>query len=88
MTTILNISIPKPLEVVWGLLRPIEQTGDIKKIILCSFYSPPNSRKNNLLIDHISVTWNMLKMQHPNAGTLISGDKNNLDEKEILALDP
>ena len=84
----LNIDIPKPLEVVWGLLRPIEQTGDIKKIILCSFYSPPNSRKNNLLIDHISVTWNMLKMQHPNAGTLISGDKNNLDEKKILALDP
>ena len=41
----LNISIPKPLEVVWGLLRPIEQTGDIRKIILCSFYSPPNSRK-------------------------------------------
>ena len=27
-------------------------------------------------------------MQHPNAGTLISGDKNNLDEKKILALDP
>ena len=83
----LNISIPKPLEVVWGLLRPIEQTGDIRKII-CSFYSPPNSRKNNSLIDHISVVWNSLKMQHPNAGTLISGDKNSLDDKKILALDP
>ena len=84
----LNISVPKPLEVVWGLLRPNEATGNIKKIILCSFYSPPNSRKNNLLVDHISVTYNSLKMQHPCAGTLICGDKNNLDEKRILALDP
>ena len=84
----LNIAIPKPLEVVWGLLRPKELTGNIRKIIICSFYSPPNSRKNNLLIDHISVTWNSLKLQHPDAGTIISGDKNNLDDKKILALDP
>ena len=84
----LNISIPKPLEIVWGLLRPIEPTGQIRKIILCSFYSPPNSRKNNALIDHISVTYNSLKIQHPDAGTLICGDKNNLDENKILALDP
>ena len=84
----LNIAIPKPLEAVWALLRPIVPTGDIRKIILCSFYSPPNSRKNNALIDHISITYNSLKMQHPNACTLICGDKNNLDEKQILALDP
>ena len=84
----LNIAIPKPLEVVWGLLRPKELTGNIRKIIICSYYSPPNSRKNNLLIDHISVTWNSLKLQHPDAGTIISGDKNNLDDKKILALDP
>ena len=84
----LNITIPKPLEIVWALLRPFESTGEIRKIILCSFYSPPNSRKNNLLIDHISVTYNALKIQYPNAGILISGDKNNLDEKNILALNP
>ena len=84
----LNIAIPKPLEIVWGLLRPIEPIGEIRKIILCSFYSPPNSRKNNALIDHISVTYNSLKMQHPDAGALICGDKNHLDETKILALDP
>ena len=33
----LNITIPKPLEVCWALMRPIEPTGDIIKIILCSF---------------------------------------------------
>ena len=84
----LNIFIPKPLEVAWALLRPIEATGDIKKIILCSLYSPPNSRKNNLLVDHISITYNTLKIQHPEAGIIICGDKNNLDEKKIISLDP
>ena len=84
----LNILIPKPLEVVWALMRPINPTGDIRKIILCSFYSPPNSKKNKHLIEHISVTYNHLKIQHPRAATLISGDKNNLDERNILALNP
>jgi hypothetical protein len=37
----LNITIPTPLEIVWALMRPIEPTGGIKKVILCSFYSPP-----------------------------------------------
>ena len=68
----LNINIPKPLEIVWALMRPIVPTGDIRKIILCSFYSPPNSKKNNLLVDHISVTYNSLKVQHSNAATFIS----------------
>ena len=54
----LNIAIPKPLEIVWALMRPKVPTGDIRKIILCSFYSPPNSRKNKVLVDHISVTYN------------------------------
>ena len=84
----LNISIPKPLEIVWALLKPNEHTGVIRKIILCSFYSPPNSKKNVLLIDHISVTYNSLKIQHPDAAIVISGDKNDLDEKKILALNP
>ena len=44
--TKLNIFIPNPLEIVWALLRPVEHTGQIRKIILCSIYSPPNSKKN------------------------------------------
>jgi hypothetical protein len=86
--TKLNIYIPNPLEIVWAILRPNESSGQITKIILCSLYSPPNSRKNNLLIDHISVTYNALKIQHPSAGTIICGDRNSLDERKILALDP
>ena len=84
----LNITIPTPLEIVWALYRPLTPTGSIKKIILCSLYSPPNSKKNKKLIDHISLTYNQLKIQHPDAATIISGDKNSLDDSHILALNP
>jgi hypothetical protein len=82
----LNITIPTLLEILWALMRPIEPTGGIRKVSLCSFYSPPYSKKNKQLIDHISVTYNLLKIQHPDAATLMSGEKNSLDETNILAL--
>ena len=84
----IDISIPTPLEVVWALYRPLIPTGHIKKIILCSFYSPPNSKKNRHLIDHISLTYNQLKIKHPGAAIILSGDKNSLDETNILSLNP
>ena len=84
----LHIEIPNSLEVVWGLLRPRKVIGKITKIILCSFYCPPRSKKKSILIDHISTVLNILKTEHPNAATIIAGDKNDLDETGILAIDP
>ena len=84
----LNIDIPKPLEVVWGLLKPKTVIGGISKVILCSFYSPPASRKKSALIDHMSVTINKLKVIHPTANFIIAGDKNDLNENLILSLSP
>ena len=84
----LNIEIPNSVEVVWGLLRPKKIIGRIRKIILCSFYCPPRSKKKTILIDHISTVLNKLKVDHPDAATIIAGDKNDLDESRILALDP
>ena len=84
----LTISIPKPLEVVWALVKPLKPVGKVTKIIVCSFYSPPNSRKNKQLVEHIANTYNDLKLQHPDASIIISGDKNNLDETTILSLSP
>lgn len=46
----LNIAIPNSIEIVWGLLRPKVTTGKISSIIVSSFYSPPRSRKNKILI--------------------------------------
>ena len=84
----LNIAIPKPLEIVWALLRPLENSGDIKKIILCSFYCPPKSKMKSKLIDHISVTYNKLRTEHPQSAFLMSGDKNDLDDRKILCINP
>ena len=85
----LNIDIPKPLEIVWALLRPKDEiVGNISKIIICSFYSPPRSRKKTALLDHIAVTINKLKTDHPKAAIIIAGDKNDLNEKEILMISP
>ena len=82
----LHVHIPKPLEVVWALLKPKDPAALIRKVILCSFYSPPNSKKNKLLLDHIINTYNCLKTKHPEASIIMSGDKNNLDETIILAM--
>ena len=73
---------------MWALLKPNKPTDSFSKIILCSFYSPPNSKKNKQLLEHIAMTYNTLKLQHPNAAFILSGDKNNLDETKILALNP
>ena len=83
-----NISIPKPLEVVWGILRPNDIVGGISKIIICSFYSPPASRKKRALVDHIATTMNSLRTAHPKAGIIIAGDKNDLNENDILSICP
>ena len=84
----LNINIPKPLEVVWGMLRPKIITGSTSKIILCSFYSPPNSKKKKALVDHMAITINRLKVLHPKASFIIAGDENNLNEQEIVTICP
>ena len=76
----LEITIPNNLEVVWGLLKPKFKSFKFKKIILCSFYSPPKSRKNTKLADHIIGTLHMLNTVHPDSGIILGGDKNTMME--------
>ena len=84
----LNIPLPKSVEVVWGLLRPKVVTGKIVTIIVCCFYSPPRSRKNSALVDHLTVTLHSLLSIHSNAGVIISGDRNSIDAQTLLSIDP
>ena len=88
LLTKLNIAIPNSVEVVWGLLKPKNIIGKLTTIIVCCFYSPPRSRKNSELIDHITVTLQSLLNIHSNAGVIISGDKNDMKISEILSIDP
>ena len=83
----LNIPTPNAVEVVWGLLKPKIITGSIVAIILCYFYSPPKSRKNAALLEHISHTLQELRVTHPQAGVIISGDRNSIDMGALLQID-
>ena len=83
----LNVHIPNSLEIVWGLLKPHEVTGKIKKIIVCCFYCPPKSKKKSMLIEHMTLTTQSLLNTFPNAGILISGDRNDLSIDKILSVE-
>ena len=52
----IDVSIPKSVEVTYGLLKTKNATAKYKEIIAVSFYSPPRSRKKNELLDHINST--------------------------------
>ena len=81
----LKISIPGNLEVVWGLLRPKNPSAKFKKIVVCSFYSPPNKNRNTKLADHIVTTLHMLSTKYPECGIILGADKNNMDIRPILS---
>ena len=80
----LNIHIPHNLEIVWGLLKPKDQTATFKRIILCSFYSPPNSRKNAKLTDHIVTTLQRLSTEYPESPMILGADRNKMDITPIM----
>ena len=58
----LNILVPGNLECVWAILRPrfVKKEMQFKEIVLCAFYSPPKSRKNAKLLDHMVSTLHQL----------------------------
>ena len=80
----LKIFTPKNLEVVWGLLKPKNPSAKIKKIIACSFYSPPSMKRNSKMSDHVVSTLQMLLTKYPESGIILGGDKNNMDIRPIL----
>ena len=80
----LNVHIPHNLEIIWGIMKPKDERAVFKRILLCSFYSPPNSRKNTKLCDHIITTLHMLSTQYPNCPIIMGADKNNMNISPII----
>ena len=80
----LNINIPEKLEIIWGLMKPKSESARYKKIVVCSFYSPPRSRRNAKLTDHIITTLQMLSTQYPGSPIILGADKNSMDISPIL----
>ena len=66
-------------------MRPKKTTAKIKEFIVAAFYSPPNSKKNSKLLDHLISTVHYLLSKYPNAGVILGGDKNNLNLSPLLS---
>ena len=50
----------------------------------CSFYSPPNRKKNSKMADHIVTTSQILSSKYPDCGVILGADRNYMDIKPIL----
>ena len=82
-----EIIVPQGLEVVWVKVTP-RSNSILKVLIACGIYSKPNSRKKNLLSDHLSMNFYLLKTKYPNAKFLFLGDFNCYKPDTILSLSP
>ena len=80
----LNVHTPKNLEAIWGLMTPKDPSAKFKKIVVCSFYSPPNKKRNTKMADHIVTTLQMLCAKYPECGLILGADKNYMDIRPIL----
>ena len=75
------------LEIVWALIKPLEESI-IKEIITFAFYLPPGSRMKTKMGDHIVTTLQQLLTVFPKAGIMGGGDRNEWCYNNILPAIP
>ena len=82
----LQVNVPNNLEVLWTIVRPKElhQGSKFKEYIVCSLYSPPASRKNRKMLDHLISTTHALMARFPTAAVFLGGDINSLPLAPLL----
>ena len=81
----LDVSIPSNLEAVWVMVKPKNQSTKFRTIIACSFYSPPDKKKNSKMADHIVTTLHMLSSKYPDSAIIMGADKNDMNISPILS---
>ncbi|XP_019618323.1 PREDICTED: uncharacterized protein LOC109465472, partial [Branchiostoma belcheri] len=79
-----HVQVPPELECVWVWVRPKRLPREVPSIALCATYSPPNSKHQELLIDHLVNTADLLKTFNPDVGLILAGDYNRLDYKPLV----
>ena len=81
-----EVSVPRNVEAVWGLLRPKNAKTKTKfnKIIVCCFYLPPKSKRQAALTDHLIETLHSLSTKWPDSGIIMGADKNSMNLKPLL----
>ena len=83
------VDIPWVLEIIWAILTPKipKSSSPIKKIVLCCFYSPPNSNARYKLVDHICGIYHQLSAKYGQGlHFIIAGDANDMKLDSILQL--
>ena len=80
----IEVTIPKSVEVTYGLLRAKNDNAKFREIIAVAFYSPPKSRKKSILLDHIITTCQVLLTKYPRAVLVIGGDRNEMSITPLL----
>ena len=85
------VSLPWGVETTTAMIAPklLKSDSCVKRIMLVSIYSKPNSRKKTALLDYLSDVYNVISKQYPE-GThwIIAGDSNDLKLDAILNLSP
>ncbi|KAI8481124.1 hypothetical protein Bbelb_411380 [Branchiostoma belcheri] len=81
---IFHVQVPPELECMWAWVRPKRLPREVPSIALCATYSPPNSKHQELLIDHLVNTADLLKTFDADVGLILAGDYNRLDYKPLV----
>ena len=64
--------------------KQIPLNAKYKEYLICSFYSPPASKKNKKLLDHLISTTHALMARFPEAAVYLGGDRNDLPLAPLL----
>ena len=83
------IEVPWGVEATWAMMTPknISNNSIIKNIAVCSLYSKPNSKKKELLLDHINQAFNVISTKFKSGlHFILAGDTNDLKLGNIINL--
>ena len=78
------VFVPNKLEVVWGLVKPKNGNASFKRLVVCSFYSPPSGGSNSRMADHLTETLQVMTTRYPDCGLIMGGDKNRMNIRPLL----
>ena len=76
--------MPVELELVWAKFSPPRHPRGAATIIVCVVYiTPRNTAHQDLLIEHLSTTGDLLRARFPSSKLLICGDFNRTDTTPV-----
>ncbi|CAH1246075.1 Hypp7649 [Branchiostoma lanceolatum] len=81
----LDIAVPTDLEYVWVQLRPHWLPRSVSSIALCAVYHPPNSTRDDVLLEFLADSIDDVRRQYSGVGVVVLGDFNRLDVSTLCS---